>query len=238
MSGWVKKRFWVDVTVAEAEDGFAIELDGRHVKTPAKAALVVPTRAFAGVIADEWRAQGDAIDPASMPATRAANAAIDKVRGQMGEVAGLITDYGDSDLVCYRAEAPDGLVAQEAKAWDPIVDWTAHRYGVQPVVATGVVHVPQPAALLEGLRADVVRLSAFELTCFHDLVAMSGSLLIALAVIDRFDTPEALWAVSRVDEEWQITQWGTDAEAEALTELRKRSFLDASRFYFALQGRT
>ena len=235
MSGWVKKRFWADVTVAEADDGFAIELDGRRVKTPAKAPLVVPTRAFADVIAEEWRAQGEAINPASMPATRAANAAIDKVRGQMGEVAGLITDYGDSDLVCYRAEAPDRLVAREAEAWGPIVDWTAHRYGVQPIVCTGVVHVPQPAALLEGLRADVVRLTAFELTCFHDLVAMSGSLLIALAVIDRFDAPEALWAISRVDEEWQITQWGTDEEAEALTELRKRSFLDAARFYFALQ---
>lgn len=235
MSGWVKKRFWTDVSVADAEGGFAIFLDGRSVKTPAKSPLVVPTRAFAELVAEEWRAQAEAINPATMPATRAANAAIDKVRGQMDEVAGLISDYGDSDLVCYRADAPERLVAQEAAAWNPIMDWAAHRYGVRPAMRVGVVHAPQPDTLLDGLRADVARLTAFELTCFHDLVAMSGSLLIALAVIDRFDTPEALWTASRVDEDWQIAQWGTDAEAEALTAERKSAFLNAARFYFALR---
>jgi len=235
MTGWVRKRFWTEVSVAEAEGGFAILLDGRGVKTPAKSSLVVPTIAFAEIIAEEWRAQAEAINPASMPATRAANAAIDKVRGQMDEVAGLISDYGDSDQVCYRADAPDTLVAKEAEAWDPITDWAAHRYGVRPILCAGVVHKPQPALLLESLRADVAQLTAFELTCFHDLVANSGSLLIALAVIDRFDTPEALWTASRVDEDWQIAQWGTDEEAEALTAERKCAFLNAARFYFALQ---
>lgn len=235
MSEWVKKRFWTEVSVADADSGFAVLLDGRGVKTPAKAALVVPTHAFAEIVAEEWRAQADVIDPSTMPATRAANAALDNVRGQMDEVAGLITDYGDSDLVCYRAEAPDRLVALEAEAWNPIVDWAAHRYGVRPLLRKGVVHAPQPFALLDSLRADVARLTAFELTCFHDLVAMSGSLLIALAVIDRFDTPEALWSMSRVDEDWQIAQWGADEEAAALTAERKRAFLNAARFYAALQ---
>lgn len=237
MSGWAKKRFWTEVTISKAEGGHAVLLDGRGIKTPAKSALIVPSVGFAEVVANEWRNQGTEIDPASMPATRASNAAIDKVRGQMDEVAGLITDYGDSDLVCYRAEAPDRLVALEAAAWDPIVDWAAHRYGVRPVVRVGVVHAPQPAPLLDGLRGDVARLTAFELTCFHDLVAMSGSLLIGLALIDRFASPEDLWVASRVDEDWQISQWGTDEEAEALTEGRKRAFLDAARFYFALQER-
>ncbi|NBB97103.1 MAG: ATPase [Alphaproteobacteria bacterium] len=235
MSEWVKKRFWTEVSVAETDDGFAILLDGRGVKTPAKAGLVVPTHAFAEIVAEEWRAQADTIDPSTMPATRAANAALDNVRGQMAEVAGLITDYGDSDLVCYRAEAPDSLVALEAEAWGPIIDWAAHRYGVRPVVRYGVVHEPQPAALLAELRADVARLTAFELTCFHDLVAMSGSLMIALAVIDGFDQPGALWTISRVDEDWQISQWGSDEEAEALAKGRRRAFMDAARFFFALQ---
>jgi chaperone required for assembly of F1-ATPase len=235
MSGWAKKRFWKEVTIAEVEGGMTVHLDGRGIKTPAKSALIVPTSAFAQIIAEEWQAQAETIDPATMPATRAANAAIDKVRGQMAEVAGLITDYGDSDLVCYRAEAPQTLTELEAATWDPLLDWAAHRYGVRPVARVGVVHAPQPAALLDNLRADVARLTAFELTCFHDLVAMSGSLLIALAVIDRFDTPEALWTTSRVDEDWQISQWGTDEEAEALAEGRRRAFMDAARFYFALQ---
>ena len=132
---------------------------------------------------------------------------------------------------------PEDLAAQEAAAWGPIVDWATHRYGIRPVVVYGVVHAPQPVALLDSLRADVARLTAFELTCFHDIVAMSGSLLIALAIIDRFDTPEALWQASRVDEDWQIAQWGTDAEAEALAEGRHRAFLDAARFFAALQQR-
>lgn len=236
MSEWVKKRFWSDVSVKEAEGGFTVLLDGRGIKTPVKSQFVVPTRAFAEIIAKEWRTQEEVINPASMPATRAANAAIDKLRGQMTEVAGLMTDYGDSDLVCYRAEAPEDLAAQEAAAWDPILDWAVQRYGLRPLVRYGVVHAPQPAALLDSLRADVARLTAFELTCFHDLVALTGSLLIALAVIDRFDTPEALWVASRVDEQWQITQWGTDAEAEALTEGRRCAFMDAVRFYFALRA--
>lgn len=235
MREWVKKRFWTEVAVEEGDHGFAILLDGRGVKTPAKSALMVPTSALAEIVAQEWRAQADIIDPAAMPATRAANAAIDKVREQMEEVAELIADYGDSDLVCYRAEAPERLVAKEAEAWDPIIDWAAHRYGVRPVVRNGIVHEPQPAALLAELRADVARLTAFELTCFHDLVAMSGSLMIALALIDGFDQPEALWTRSRVDEDWQISQWGTDEDAARLAEGRRRAFMDAARFYFSLQ---
>lgn len=237
MSGWVKKRFWTNVIVAPADRGFAILLDGRPLKTPAKAPLVVPTRAFAEVVAEEWRAQTEVINPATMPATRAANAAIDKVRGQMSEVAALIADYGDSDLLCYRADGPEALALREAAAWDPILDWAAHRYGLRPLVRCGVVHAAQPAALLDSLRVDVERMTAFELACFHDLVSVSGSLLIALAVIDRFATPEALWSASRVDEDWQIEQWGADDEATILAESRHTAFLNAARFYFALQDR-
>lgn len=235
MSGWVKKRFWTEAEVTPVESGYSVILDGRALKTPAKAALVVPTAALAELIAEEWRAQGDVIDPEAMPVTRAANSAIDKVRGQKTEVTEIITAYGDSDLVCYRAESPVGLVAREAAAWDPLIDWCAHRYSVRPIIRTGVIHGPQPKVLLGNLEADVARLSSFELTAFHDLVAMSGSLIIALALLDRFAPPEALWDVSRIDEDWQIEQWGADEEAEKLTAGRKAAFLQAARFYFALQ---
>ncbi|WP_071797373.1 ATP12 family chaperone protein [Natronohydrobacter thiooxidans] len=235
MSGWVKKRFWKDAEVTPCEGGFTVTLDGRALKTPAKSALIVPTAALAELIAEEWRAQREVIDPESMPATRAANSAIDKVRGQKSEVTGIITAYGDSDLVCYRAESPEALVAREAAAWDPLIDWCAHRYTMRPLVRIGVIHAPQPQALLSSLQADVERLTNFELTAFHDLVAMSGSLIIGLATLDRFAPPEALWDASRVDEEYQIEQWGSDEEAEKLTLARKASFLQAARFYFALQ---
>lgn len=237
MSGWVRKRFWKVADIGPVQGGYTVTLDGRALKTPAKAALVVPTEAVAELIAAEWQAQGEVIDPNAMPYTRAANAAIDKVRGQKAEVTEIITAYGDSDLVCYRAEAPEGLVEAECKAWDPLIDWAAHRYGTRPVLRVGVMHAPQPAPLLASLEAEVAKLDAFELTAFHDLVAMSGSLIIALAVLDRFAPPEALWDASRVDEDWQITQWGSDEEAEALAAVRRQSFLNAARFYFACQTR-
>ncbi|WFE75934.1 ATP12 family chaperone protein [Roseinatronobacter sp. S2] len=236
MSGWVKKRFWTNAVVEAAKGGFTVTLDGRSLKTPAKAPLLVPTRAFADLIADEWRAQGDVINPETMPATRAANAAIDKVRGQKTEVTAMIADYGDSDLTCYRAQAPQELIAREAQAWDPLLDWAAHRYGVRPATYVGVIHAPQPAVLLASMRTDVERLDAFELTAFHDLVSMSGSLIIGLATIDRFATPQDLWTASRVDEDWQIEQWGSDEDAERLANGRRCAFLDAARFYFALQS--
>ncbi|MGY6549206.1 MAG: ATP12 family chaperone protein [Roseinatronobacter sp.] len=236
MSGWVKRRFWSTVACVTVEGGFSVVLDGRALKTPGKAELIVPTRALAELIAQEWQAQGEVIDPNQMPATRAANSAIDKVRGQKAEVANILVAYGDSDLVCYRAAEPEALVAREAAAWDPLVDWATHRYGYRPVIREGVMHGPQPPALLASFQTEIERMDSFALTGFHDLVAMSGSLIIALAVLDRFATPEALWLASRVDEDWQIEQWGADEEAEKLAERRKRAFLDAARFYFASLG--
>jgi chaperone required for assembly of F1-ATPase len=235
MSGWAKKRFWSQAEVCAAKGGFTVTLDGRAVKTPGKAVLVVPTEAVAVLIAAEFQAQNKVVDPNAMPITRAANSAIDKVAVAHAEVTDLIAAYGDSDLVCYRADGPQALVAREARAWDPLVDWAAHRYGLRPNVCTGIVHEAQPPALLESMRSDVEGLSVFELTAFHDLVSMTGSLIIALAVLDRFDTPEALWDASRVDEEWQAEQWGRDEIADALTAGRKQAFLDAARLYFALQ---
>lgn len=237
MSGWVRKRFWSAASVTPADGGYTVALDGRVLKTPAKAALVVPTQALADLIAAEWQAQSEVIDPNTMPATRAANAAIDNVRGQKAEVTEIIAAYGDSDLVCYRAATPEALVELEARAWDPLVDWAAHRYGLRPVVRTGVMHGPQPAPLLASFQADVERMDAFELTAFHDLVSMSGSLIIALALLDGYASADDLWQASRIDEDWQITQWGADAEAEALATLRRASFMNAARFYAACQGR-
>ncbi len=236
MSGWVRKRFWNNAAVEPIEGGFTVTLDGRSLKTPAKSALILPTAALAEIIATEWRAQAEMIDPESMPATRAANSAIDKMRGQKAEVTEIITAYGDSDLVCYRAESPEELADREAAVWDPLIDWCAHRYTVRPIIRTGVIHGPQPKLLLINLEADVTRLSSFELTAFHDLVAMSGSLIIALALLDKFAPPEALWDASRVDEDYQIEQWGADEEAEKLAAGRKAAFLQAARFYFACQG--
>ncbi|WP_209426356.1 ATP12 family protein [Pararhodobacter sp. SW119] len=233
MSAWGARRFWTEVSILPVEGGFAVRLDGRDLRTPAKAPLVLPTQAFADLVAAEWAAQEGTIRPDTMPATRAANVAIDKVRGQARAVAGLISDYGATDLLCYRAAAPEALVARQAAAWDPLLDWAARRFGVSWQVTTGVMPCDQPQATLDRLSAHVAGFGAFELTAMHDLVALSGSLVIGLAVTEGEDQPETLWRISRIDEEWQISQWGEDAEAAQKAALRQRDFLNAARFFAA-----
>lgn len=231
MSGWTAKRFWTEARVEEGAGGFTVTLDGRAVKTPAKAPLVVPTRAMAEAIAAEWDAQTGKVDPATMPVTRAANSAIDKVTVQFDEVVGLLSDYGGTDLLCYRAEGPIELVARQAEGWDPVLDWAASALNAPLVVTQGVVFVAQDPDVLARLRARVAALDPFRLTAFHDLVAISGSLVLALAVIDGWLPAEAAWQLSRIDETWQAELWGTDDEAQKAEEVRHADFLQAERFY-------
>jgi len=230
MAEWKAKRFWKSASVAAAGEGFEVLLDGRKVKTPAKSALVLPTRAMAEAVAAEWDAQGADVAPQTMPVTRAANAAIDKVTPQFEEVAELIAAYGDSDLICYRAADPAGLTARQAEAWDPLVAWAGEALGAPLGVHIGVIHAPQPEPSLAALGARVRALTPFELTALHDLVSLSGSLVIGLAVLEGYRDAEALWQVSRIDEAWQTEAWGADEEAESVALRRRQAFLQADRF--------
>jgi len=236
MSDWARKRFWKEAQVDEGPGGFTIRLDGRVVKTPAKAPLVVPTRALAELVAAEWDAQDTEIRPETMPATRAANAALDKVRGQFAEVAALITAYGETDLLCYRAEGPAALVARQGAAWDPLLEWSAGRFGIRWAVTTGVMPTPQPAETLARLGEHVGGFTAWELTAFHDLVAVSGSLVIGLAVTEGIAPVDDLWSASRIDEDWQAEQWGEDPFATKMTVQHRAAFFAAARFFAACRG--
>ncbi|PTX57193.1 chaperone required for assembly of F1-ATPase [Litoreibacter ponti] len=231
MSEWAAKRFWEKTDVIEADAGYTVHLDGRGVRSPLKTPVVVPTRAMAEAIAEEWAAQEDKIDPLSMPVTRACNAALDKVAVQHAEVAQMLADYGDSDLICYRADSPEGLVAAQAEGWDPLVDWSATELGAPLQLRVGVMHEPQPPQSLAALHGHVERFDPFALTAVHDLVAISGSLVLGLAVTrERLEAQEA-WDLSRIDEEWQISQWGEDEEAAAQAEIKRRDLLQAARFF-------
>lgn len=231
MSDWKPKRFWTSSTVIEADGGHTVELDGRRVKTPAKAALVLPTRAMAEAVAAEWDAQEKVVDPATMPFTRSANAAIDKVRQQHGEVADMLADYGDSDLLCYRASHPETLQTRQAEAWDPALDWAAEVLGARLVPLVGVVHQPQSTDALDRLRNRVHSLNAFQLAAFHDLVSLSGSLILGFAAALDWRKPDEIWHMSRLDETWQIEQWGHDDEADAVARTKQTAFLHAKRFF-------
>ena len=225
------KRFWKEVATPAVEGGFAVTLDARPLKTPAKAPMVLPSRALAQMVAAEWDAVGEEVRPADMPATRMANAAIDKVSAQFDEVAEMLAAYGDSDLLCYRASEPQALAALQAEKWDPLLDWAAEALGARLVPATGVIHQPQDPAALACLRKHVFAMNAFELSAFHDLVTISGSLVLAFAVTKSLLDHEELWARAILDELWQERQWGEDAEALALRACRKRDFSHAARFF-------
>ncbi|GFE48679.1 ATPase [Roseobacter cerasinus] len=231
MSEWKAKRFWTAAEVTEAADGFAVALDGRPVKTPAKRDLHVPTRGLAEAVAAEWAAQGEVINPLEMPFTRTANAAIDKVANQQAEVADMLAAYGDSDLLCYRAEAPGALVSRQAAQWDPILDWAAAALGARLHPRVGVMHAPQDAEALDRLSAQVHALSVFQLTAFHDLVSLSGSLILGFAAAHDLKKIEALWDISRLDEIWQAKQWGQDDEAEAAAAVKFAGFGHAKRVF-------
>lgn len=228
---WQAKRFWADVAVVSVDDGFAIELDGRRVKTPAKTALVVPSLAMARAVAAEWEAQEGVINPGVMPFTRSANAAIDKVRHQHGEVADMLAGYGDCDLLCYRAETPLALVQRQAAQWDPALDWAHEILGARLAVHSGVVHRPQAPDDLARLSARVHALSDFQLAAFHDLVSLSGSLILGFAAAMGWREADSIWHLSRLDEVWQQEQWGSDDEAQAMYEAKRQAFLHVKRFY-------
>ncbi|MGP3697894.1 ATP12 family chaperone protein [Rhodobacter sp. NSM] len=231
MSGWAAKRFWKEASVVEEGEGWTVWLDGRSVRTPAKRPLILPTRALAEAVAAEWQAQEATIRPETMPFTRAANSALDKVAPQFDEVTEMLADYGGTDLVCYRATGPAALIARQAEAWDPILAWAAEAFGASLEATSGVMHRPQPEVSLVRLSARVRTLSPFQIAAFHDLVAISGSLLLALGVIEGHILPEEAWELSRVDENWQIEQWGEDEEAAEITAARRSAFLQAARFY-------
>lgn len=231
MSEWKAKRFWKEAAVVEADDGFAVELDGRSVKTPAKRGLILPTSAMATAVADEWQAQDDVINPQTMPVTKTANAAIDKVAVQHAEVADMLAAYGDSDLLCYRADSPDGLVARQAAHWDPMLDWGAEALGARLAPRVGIIHVPQDPDTLAVLHRRTHALSPFELAAFHDLVSLSGSLILGFAAALQARDLDKLWEISRLDEIWQAEQWGKDEDAEALAALKKADFAHAARMF-------
>ena len=237
MTEWKARRFWKAAAAEQVDGGWQVALDGRPVRTPGKQPLVLPTEALARAVAAEWDAQGEVILPLTMPKTRAANSALEKVAPQFEAVAEGVAAYGDSDLLCYRAASPEELVARQAEAWDPMLDWAADSFGARLRPATGVMHVAQDPEALAALSAEVRRLTPFELTALSELVSLSGSLVLGLAALHDARDAGALWALSRVDETWQEEQWGADEEAQEVAALKRGDFLAAKEFFDLVRAR-
>ena len=224
------KRFWKDVTVEPEANRWTIKLDGRSVKTPRRAALIVPTERLGRAIADEWRSVEDQLDPRAMPLTGFANAAIDRVEPALEAFAKGPARYAEADLACYRAERPRELVLLQEEQWDRLLAWARRRYDVDFATTSGLTHVDQPSATVERLSHAVASLDAFRLAGLAPLVTNGGSLIAALAVLEKAVSPELAWDAVSVDERWQLDRWGADPEAKAALENRRRDFLAAATF--------
>ncbi len=230
------KRFYAQATAAAGEGGWAILLDGRPARTPGRNHLRLSTEAAALLVAAEWNAQVEVVDPARMHATRIANTAIDSLAGRIAEVQGDAAAYAGSDLVCYRAGEPAGLVERQNRHWNPVTDWTRDVLGARMNLAEGVMHVAQSEEALAAVNSVVaaedhpVRLAAL-----HVLTTMAGSCLIALMLRSGAIPAEDAWAAANVDEDWNVHLWGQDDEAQARRARRREEFLAAAALLAALQ---
>jgi chaperone required for assembly of F1-ATPase len=224
------KRFWKEVVVEIEGDGWTITLDGRAVKTPARASLVLPTQALAEAVSGEWRSVEGEIQPREMPLSGLANAAIDRVAPERQAFAQGLARYAEADLACYRAEGPRELVTRQEQQWDALLGWARRRYDVDFVTTSGLMHVDQPTATVERLSHAVAALDAFHLAGLSPLATIGGSLIAALAVLEKTIAPEQAWEAVSVDERWQLEQWGSDPEAEKALENRRRDFVAAAKF--------
>lgn len=233
------KRFYKTAAVEPCdppEAGFLVVLDGRPIKTPAKAALALPNRALAEALAAEWAAQDEEVDPRAMPLTALACTAIDWVRPKRERIVEEIAAYGGHDLLCYRAEAGSDLAARQQEAWQPLLDWAARELDAPLAVTTGIVSVPQPEAALAALHRAVVGLGEMELVALNGAVTAAGSLIIGLAMSRGRIGPESAFEAAQLDETYQIERWGEDPDAARRREGLGAELHAAARFLNLLRG--
>ncbi|MEX2127479.1 MAG: ATP12 family protein [Xanthobacteraceae bacterium] len=224
------KRFYKTTSVAGHDGAFEVRLDGKAAKTPARKTLALPSRALAEIVAAEWAAQGETIEPGKMPLTRLANVALDRVAADPEAVAAEIAKYAGSDLVCYRAREPAGLVAAQGAAWDPLLFWARDQLGARFVCAEGVRLVSQPEEAIAAVRAEIETAQRpFGLAALASATALTGSVLIALALARGRLSADAAWAAAHVDEDWNIARWGADGEATQRRMARRAEFDAAVR---------
>lgn len=224
------KRFWKEVSTQQNAWGHGILLDARVLKTPMRNELQLPTTALAEAVVAEWQAVGEDIDPAKMPVTGFANAAIDHVAPDRTQFAAQIAAYAESDAFCYRADTGDALADEQAKQWDPWLDWAKDRYDVSFTLVEGVMHQPQPDATLDILRNAVAARGTFELAAMAKLAHLSGSLVVTLAVVERAGEAATLWNACCLDELWQEQLWGADHWAQKNRADREAEFMQAADF--------
>ena len=228
-----RKRFYADAGVGETDGGYTVTLDGKPIKTPSGRTVVVPSRALAETIAAEWNAQGEFIEPLTMPLTRFANSVVQGVVDHAEAVRDDVAKYFASDLLFYRAGHPEGLVAREAAHWDPVLFWARDTLGAHFILAEGVMHVRQPEAAVAAARAALPQ-DPWSIAALHVITTLTGSALLALALLNGVMDPDQVWAAAHVDEDWNSEKWGVDDEVAARRAVRLVDFRAAARILNAL----
>jgi chaperone required for assembly of F1-ATPase len=219
----LRKRFYKEAGVLEAQGGFAITLDAKPIRTPSARQVVIPSRILADAVAAEWAAQGETIDPVTMPLTRIANSVVEGVVDRVELVTDDLAKYFETDLLFYRAGHPEGLVAREAAHWDPVLFWAAEALGAHFILSEGIMHVRQPDEALRAARAALPG-DPWSVAALHMVTTLTGSALLALALAHGVRDADQVWAAAHVDEDWNIDQWGVDEEAAARRAMRLRDF--------------
>ena len=223
------KRFYEEAASGADQGGFTVLLDGKPIKTPAGQKLIVPSAALAAALAEEWAAQGQTIVPASMPLMQLVSTAIDRIPLTRTQVTGFVTGFGESDVLCYRAEQPEDLISLQAERWQPWLDWAARDLDAPLAVATGVVPIVQDEASLTALRHQIERADDWTLTALQSLAPCLGSLVLSLAVVEGRLGAEQAFELSRLDETFQAERWGVDSEAKVRTDGLRQEVLAAAR---------
>lgn len=225
------RRFWKEVSIAPHAQGYALHLDGRPTRTPARKELTLGNRVLAEAVAQEWREVGEFLDPAQMPLTRIVNSALDGVADQMIAVADDLPRYASSDLLCYRASHPEKLVEQQNLHWNPVLDWAKATHQWHFYLAEGIMHIAQPDETLEAVQAHARAVQdPVTLTALHVVTTLTGSALLAIALKEGAFGPTAIWNAAHVDEDVQMEIWGYDDEAMARRAVREAEFKAAATF--------
>jgi chaperone required for assembly of F1-ATPase len=231
----LRNRFYTAVATAEVPGGFAVTLDGKQMRTPAGRVLAVPTGQVVDALRAEWDAQRPAIDPARMPMTRLINSIADGVVDNPQETADELVKYLGSDLLFYRADGPDRLVAKQAAAWDPVIRWAADELGARFVLAEGIVHARQSDHAIEAAR-KAIPADGWSVGALHSVTTLTGSALLALALLHGFADAEAVWRAAHVDEDWNFETWGNDDLAMTRRAAREEEFNVAALVLMSLAG--
>ena len=230
------KRFYKQVTVAETDGGYVVHLDGKPIRTPAKAPFILNNRALVQAIAEEWDAQTEDIRPHAMPVTQLASTAIDRIPAQRAEIVRAVAAYAGTDLLCYRTNHPIELAERQKRLWQPLLDWAEIRYGAALEVHIGIMPKPQPEAAIARLAETVESLDDLTLAGVQNATSELGSLVLALALLERRISAEEAFAASQVDETFQIEQWGEDAEATARRAALRADIIATRRYLDLVQG--